>query len=617
MAQAGRIIFLTKIVFLIFLSQAFAQFQTPGPFMHLPPYIPEIVDTIPNTYYISSSGSDTNDGLDSATAFRTISRLQSLTLVPGDTVRFRGGDTISGYLEYSQSSYYFSGSTLPFTFNSYGSGKAVLEIEESKARIIRFYWTFRLTFRNLIFIGKYNPLTFTGGRNDESYGLDLSFNYNYNNDSNLLIVDSCEFYNFRTSGLAFGNVHLSQRGRYLIEGNVFKNMGAMGFNVYWINYSNFVIRNNSITDIVGRDSIPEKGYCASGIELFFCKNVLIERNYINNVGYVFGTATGGIYLSDARNCMIRYNEVKNVRNKRVEGGGIYWDCGSDSMVAEYNYVANCHFGISIAGSATSYPCYILSGMFEDSLASSFNVVRYNIVIGDSGSQNGMGIYMYYSYNPNYVKRCFVYNNLIFMKRSKTHNWNATFKDSNGYNCIGSTGKADSVYFYNNIFICGDSTTAFNHSFTRSAPPASNFYRNWFTNAQIHNNIYYSLAGTTNKMFWEAYGEDTLPGNPWLYRKYSSIQNWADSTGQEKSGVSYTYITADPQIKRLTQNLSAKINPHMLDTLTCFQFNTGSPADGSGVNYNSEVFKVADTATVDWYGTIIPFSSPDIGIYVKP
>lgn len=615
MVQAGRTIFLIKLFLICLLSQVCAQTQTPAAFLYLPPFVPEITDTIPNVYYVSSSGSDSNDGLDSNNAFQTLSRLQSIIFVPGDTVRFKGGDTITGCLNNAQSYYHLAESgALPFTFNSYGNGKAILKIEESQTRIMRFYYTHKLTFRNLKFIGRYNPLTFTGGAN-ESCGLEISFINNTTGDSSLLIVDSCEFSNFRTSGLAFGNVYLSNRGRYLIASNEFRNMGAMGMNVYWINYSNCIIRNNEITDIVGKDSIL--AYSASGIELFFCKNITLERNYINNVGYSYGNGTGGIYFSDARNCIVRYNEIKNVRNKSVEGGGIYWDCGSDSMVAEYNYIANCMFGMSIAGSATSYPCYILQGMYEDSLASSFNVVRYNVIIGDSGTHNGMGLYMYYSYNPYYVKHCFVYNNLVYMKRGKTHNWNASYNDQDGYNCIGSIGKADSVYIYNNIFICGDSTTAFNHSFTRNAPPAFNIYRNWFINAQIHNNIYYSLAGTTNKMFWEAYGEDTIPGNPWLYRKYSSIQNWSDSTGYEKSGGSYTYINADPLLNRLTQNLSAKINPYMLDTLTCFQFNTGSPADGSGVNYNVEVLRVADTATVDLYGTTIPYLNPDIGIYIKP
>ncbi len=49
-----------------------------------------------NTYYVSSKGSDENDGLSEETPIRTIKKVNGLQLKAGDTVRFKGGETFSG-----------------------------------------------------------------------------------------------------------------------------------------------------------------------------------------------------------------------------------------------------------------------------------------------------------------------------------------------------------------------------------------------------------------------------------------------------------------------------------------------------------------------------------------
>ena len=48
-----------------------------------------------NTYYISTSGSDSNPGTISQ-PFRTLQKISSLTLSPGDVVYIRAGTYMSG-----------------------------------------------------------------------------------------------------------------------------------------------------------------------------------------------------------------------------------------------------------------------------------------------------------------------------------------------------------------------------------------------------------------------------------------------------------------------------------------------------------------------------------------
>ena len=71
------------------------------------------------TYYVSVSGADTNDGLSPTTPWRTLDRVASETLYPGDAVLFRGGDTFMGTLKTASS----GAIGAPIVFTSYGIGK--------------------------------------------------------------------------------------------------------------------------------------------------------------------------------------------------------------------------------------------------------------------------------------------------------------------------------------------------------------------------------------------------------------------------------------------------------------------------------------------------------------
>ena len=71
-------------------------------------------------YYVSSSlGNDSYNGLSEATAWKTISKLNSMTFSPGDNILFRRGDIWREQLIVSSS----GNSGNPITFGAYGSGE--------------------------------------------------------------------------------------------------------------------------------------------------------------------------------------------------------------------------------------------------------------------------------------------------------------------------------------------------------------------------------------------------------------------------------------------------------------------------------------------------------------
>jgi hypothetical protein len=70
------------------------------------------------TYYVSSGGSDSNNGTSQATAWKTLNKVNSVTFSAGDHILFRDGDTFYGSITIKQS----GTSTNPIVFGNYGSG---------------------------------------------------------------------------------------------------------------------------------------------------------------------------------------------------------------------------------------------------------------------------------------------------------------------------------------------------------------------------------------------------------------------------------------------------------------------------------------------------------------
>jgi parallel beta-helix repeat protein len=69
-------------------------------------------------YYFSAAGSDYNSGTDPSSAFKTLNKLNSLYLQPGDYVYFRRGDSFYGTINITRSGTAAS----PIRFGAYGSG---------------------------------------------------------------------------------------------------------------------------------------------------------------------------------------------------------------------------------------------------------------------------------------------------------------------------------------------------------------------------------------------------------------------------------------------------------------------------------------------------------------
>ena len=68
------------------------------------------------SYYISAGGSDANDGISASTPWKTISKVNSVTFVPGDAILFRRGEEFFGQININQP----GTQNLPLTIGAYG-----------------------------------------------------------------------------------------------------------------------------------------------------------------------------------------------------------------------------------------------------------------------------------------------------------------------------------------------------------------------------------------------------------------------------------------------------------------------------------------------------------------
>ncbi len=69
-------------------------------------------------YYVSTSGSDTNNGTTTGTSWQTLAKVNATTFAPGDQILFNRGDTFYGTLSIKG----FGAAGSPITFGAYGTG---------------------------------------------------------------------------------------------------------------------------------------------------------------------------------------------------------------------------------------------------------------------------------------------------------------------------------------------------------------------------------------------------------------------------------------------------------------------------------------------------------------
>jgi hypothetical protein len=404
------------------------------------------------TYYVdsTSAGNDSNNGTSTGTPWKNLSKVNSITFVPGDRILFKAGGSWSGQLHPLGS----GNSTNTITIDKYGSGSKPIIAGGGAVTYTLYldnqqYWdinnleitnqgataaTGRMgvnivahdigTANHVHLVGlSVHNVNGTSGNYDAGDGIMVQVTGSTTSTKwNDILIDSCTIYTINRVGIFTVSSWANHLGT---------NWGSGA----WSGFTNVVIQNNTVYDITGDGILP-----------LVTDGVLVQNNVVHDVGTGSGLAsTVGIWTGDSNNVMIQNNEVYNSYRNSGNYDGQAFDLDNDTLTGtlQYNYSHDNPGG----------------GFFLCQNSNSTNsTVRYNISQNDQSSHGPLSFAC-----TDVAAPLNVYNNTFYLPSGSTasvieqygssssRSWN--FKNNIIYN-LGSGGYAypgTGVVFDYNVF----------------------------------------------------------------------------------------------------------------------------------------------------------------------
>ncbi|WNM31852.1 right-handed parallel beta-helix repeat-containing protein [Streptomyces sp. Li-HN-5-11] len=366
------------------------------------------------TYYVSTNGSDSNAGTSSSAPWRSLTKVNSTTFQPGDTIRFESGDSWTGQLWPKGSG--IDGS--PISIDSYGTGaKPKIAGQGTVGDAVRLnnqqYWE----IRNLD-VSNAAPATATPG---ENLGDFRGIGVHGDNGQTLhhFVIDSVDVHDVTgevnwiggstannqpgitfqtgwdrskdTGGIAFitSVQDITAPGAptvlddIMVENSTIKNTSFGGIVVKqyagdapgavytgwgkrdtatdsrYTPHTNVTFRGNYISQ-------ANTAYGCNGIYLTGVRGGLVEGNVIDRVG------TSGVETNMADSVTVQHNEIMGTHLAAggADQNGLDPDIATTNQVFQYNYLHDNGDGILLCGCNSS----IHFGSV---------VVRYNVITGST------------------------------------------------------------------------------------------------------------------------------------------------------------------------------------------------------------------------------------------
>jgi Right handed beta helix region len=379
---------------------------------------PQIILKPSSTYYLDTSGSDTNDG-SKLKPWKTITKLNLTQLKPGDTVCFAGAQTFNGSILLGAND---KGSKEnPIVLTSNGNNNAT--IDAGGATALTVYQTSYINITSIHFTGSGRK---TGNTKD---GVII-------NSSHHIYIDSLSISGFQKSGLLVYSSSDADINRVYAHDNGFAGIlinGESNKN----DCRNISVRHCFAENNPG-DPTNFTNHSGNGILAGFCRNVTIENCSATNNGWDMprvGNGPVGIWAYEADSVLIQH--CISYRNKTSpgasDGGGFDLDGGVTNSTIQY-----C---LSYENQGSGF------GIFQYSGASNWynNTVRFNISENDGAvTAKCAGMLIWNSSGDSSQFRDFLfYNNSIYNAKAPAIAYAGESKNA-GFR------------FYNNIFVGNDS-----------------------------------------------------------------------------------------------------------------------------------------------------------------
>ena len=516
-------------------------------------------------YYFKSGGNDSYGGTTPATAWKSLSKLYSITLLAGDSVLLNGGDTLSGNIYLSPLD---SGSiTYPIVFSSFGAGRGNLDAGNTYAIFI--YNAGGITIRNLNIWG-------SGMSTNTNSGIffytDKYATHRYPN----IVLSNLFIQGFGADGITIGSSDSLYRGcQNIAISNVISQLnGSAGISTY---------------DKADRDSIKYAfhnlyiGNCTllyngvNGIVTGGIDSGVIENCRASYTGYTTNKGSVGIWTWSSKNVTIQHCISDHTTTTGGDGDGFDLDGGSDHCIVQYCY------------SFQNSGCGYMHCDYPQSRPTRKNIIRYNLSENDGRKINkGGSSYLYVSWGTG-LDSCDMYNNDGYITDNDTFMVMGLYADIlSGYD---SMPRMSHCAVRNNIFYVDGTSNNALVNFHSDIKPLTD------TSVLLQGNDYYAVN----------------PGSKrWLNnsRVFSTLRTWQDSTNEEKLGVSYEGYDVNPML----------VNPGMggtifstdsLKYIAAYKTKLGSPMVDRGLNLSAFGCDIGHT---DFYGNSPRQFQQDIGMF---
>lgn len=315
-------------------------------------------------YYVANSGDDSNDGLTSDTAWRTIAKVNASTFVPGDSIYFKRGDTWNESLIPPSS----GSATDPITFGAYSTGEKPI-INNADGYAVEINGKSYITVENI-----------------ESGDADVNV---YIYDAAYIIIDNCD-------------LHGGTNCVYIDASDVDINVGIAITNCTLYDSSGSGVKTGvqqmTVLEITtcefwNNGSTPETYEHA--IEVYNCTDLSIGQNVI------LDSWASGIYFSvpaGAGNGIIWRNLIAGIdRGGIANAAGVYLENTEGTVIVHNNIIIDGKaMGIFLdtTRNAEIYHNTIARHYLGLVISSVYNIIKNNIIIQDTawpGSPNSYSV----------------------------------------------------------------------------------------------------------------------------------------------------------------------------------------------------------------------------------
>lgn len=514
------------------------------------------------TFYVDSvNGSDEADGKSSDSAWRTIAKVNAQVFSRNTTIRFKGGQSISGaiILNTVNAPYGY------ITLDSYGGKRATITSGSSAA----------VTAKNLPGI-KVKNLICTGTGTTDGIRVENSLLGSVKLAGPTVM--GCSLSGYGGNGILIVGEKASGFAGISIINNVVHDCTGSNTTGYICGikiggtygarhvHHGALIEGNTVYNCNGVSGLSM--WTGSGIVVAKTILALVQFNLVHHCGannsFVHGGPCG-IWCVDADRITIQYNEIHHISTSSLDGSGLDIDGGCTNCILQYNY------------SHDNKGCGILLCTYYDSKVGAWanNVVRFNITQNNgAGSRGGEPELHIHIADP----RAPIYNLQIY---------NNTFYNNEATNIISGSGSSGyslngmlSATIANNILMIGPDMNEFTPSFI-----AMHLYAR--SSVAITGNCYASAGPRTGLFHWEA-------------TSYLTFSAWQTASGQEKISGGNVGITSDPLLRlRGCSQISNEQDPLGHPSLNGYQLQPGSRCLGGGVNLSSQ-YSIT-LPTTDYFG----------------